>query len=355
MADNGDFIGWPALLSQLLSKTDLSFDHARQAIDEILQGNATPAQIAAFVVALRAKGETATELEAMLQSVRSASVSVSLPSEVATHAIDIVGTGGDHSNSVNVSTMSALVVAGAGVPVCKHGNYASSSACGAADLLKELGVAIELDAPGVEACIRSVGMGFCLASRFHPAFRYAGPARREIGVPTVFNLLGPMANPAPIANMLVGVAMPSMMNNMASALKSRGVINAWVVHGHGGLDELSLGGDNDVVQLRNGQVDQFTVNAKDFGLRVAQLEDIRGGDASVNARLCRELLSGAQGPIRDIVLLNAGAALYVSGLCSEIAEGIERASASIDSGAAREVLTQLIAESQVQSARLSEQ
>ena len=353
-ASHGDsaFVGWPAVLSQLLRHEDLQFDDARDAITEILLGNATSAQIAAFVVALRAKGETAIELEAMLLAVREASVSVSLSPAIAAHAIDIVGTGGDHSNSVNVSTMSALVVAGAGVPVCKHGNYASSSACGAADLLKKLGVAIELDAAGVEACIDSAGIGFCLASRFHPAFRHAGPTRREIGIPTVFNLLGPMANPAPIANMLVGVASPAMMTNMATALVSRGVANAWVVHGHGGIDELSLSGDNDVVQLRDGEVSQFTVNAKDFGIAPASLDDIKGGDPTVNARICHELLAGQKGAVRDIVSFNAGASLYVAGMCSEVAEGIERAHASIDSGAASDVLEKLIAESNVQSARL---
>jgi anthranilate phosphoribosyltransferase len=291
----------------------------------------------------------------MLRAVREASVSVSLPADVAQHAMDIVGTGGDHSHSVNVSTMSSLVVAGAGVPVCKHGNVASSSACGAADVLKELGVVIELDAAGVEACIAEAGMGFCLAPRFHPAFRHAGPTRREIGVPTAFNLLGPMANPAPITNMLVGVANPSMLENMAAALASRGVNNAWVVHGDGGLDELSLSGDNDVVQLRNGSVSRFTVNAKDFGITPSGLDAVRGGDAPKNASICRALLAGEKGAVRDIVSFNAGAALYIAGVASEVAEGIERAHASIDSGAAQEVLDTLVSVSSAHGARLVDQ
>lgn len=346
-------VSWPEVLSQLMQGRDLSVEQASDVVSTILQGDASSAQIAAFLVALRVKGETAAELQGMLQAVRHASVQVELPSDLAARAIDIVGTGGDHSNSVNVSTMSALVVAGAGVPVCKHGNYASSSACGAADVLKELGVAIEIDAQGVVACIERAGMGFCLASRFHPAFRHAGPTRREIGVPTAFNLLGPMANPAPIANMLVGVANPAIMENMATVLLSRGVSHAWIVHGHGGLDELSLSGDNTVVQLRDGNLTSLTVNAKDFGVASSSIEDIRGGNAAVNADICRAMLAGEKSAVRDIVSFNAGAALYVAGLASEVAEGIDRALASIDSGAASEVLDQLIEESNAQSNRLS--
>jgi len=349
------FVGWPHVIGQLLQRNDLSDDLAFDAVTDILEGRATPSQIAAFLVALRAKGETAIELQGMLRAVREASVHVSLSLEVAQHAMDIVGTGGDHSHSVNVSTMSALVVAGAGVPVCKHGNYASSSSCGAADVLKELGVVIELDAQGVESCIAEAGMGFCLAPRFHPAFRHAGPTRREIGVPTAFNLLGPMANPAPIANMLVGVANPSMLENMATALHSRGVKHAWVVHGHGGLDELSLSGDNDVVQLHDGKINKLTVNAKDFGITPSGLDAVRGGDAKVNAAVCHALLSGEEGAVRDIVSFNAGTALYIAGVASEVAEGIERAHASIDSGAARDVLEALIAVSNVHGARLASQ
>lgn len=349
------FVGWPVIVGQLLQRDDLSGERAHSAVTEILEGRATPSQIAAFLIALRAKGETAIELQGMLRAVREASIHVSLSPDVAQHAMDIVGTGGDHSHSVNVSTMSSLVVAGAGVPVCKHGNYASSSACGAADVLKELGVVIELDAQGVEACIAEAGMGFCLAPRFHPAFRHAGPTRREIGVPTAFNLLGPMANPAPIANMLVGVANPAMLSNMASALMSRGVKHAWVVHGHGGLDELSLSGDNNVVQLHDNDLSSFTVNAKDFGIAPSGLDDVRGGDPKTNAAACHKLLNGEKGPVRDIVSFNAGTALYIAGIASDVAEGIERAHASIDSGAAQEVLDSMIAVSAIHGARLADQ
>ena len=337
----------------MLHRDDLTVADAHAVVANILEGHATSAQIAAFLVALRAKGESASELQGMLQAVREVAVHVSLPPAVASHVMDIVGTGGDHSNSVNVSTMSALVVAGAGVPVCKHGNHASSSACGAADLLKELGVAIEMDSAGVSACIERAGMGFCLATRFHPAFRHVGPTRRELGVPTAFNLLGPMANPAPIVNMLVGVANPLMMENMAAALMSRNVDNAWIVHGHGGLDELSLSGDNQVIQIRGSEISRLTVNAKDFGITPSSIDDVRGGDATVNASICNVLLAGSKGPVRDIVSFNAGAALYVAGVVAELAEGIERAHASIDSGAATDVLNRLITESNIESARMA--
>lgn len=352
MAHSDDFVGWPALLAQLIDKRDLTSDEAESAITQILNGDATPSQMTAFIVALRAKGETAAELEGMLHAVRSAGNRVNLTSDVASRAIDIVGTGGDKSNTVNVSTMAALVTAGAGVPVCKHGNRAASSKCGAADLLEAAGVSIELDGQGVEACIADAGFGFCLAARFHPAFRYTGPSRREIGIPTAFNLLGPMANPAPIENMLVGVAVPGMMDRMAEALASRGVRSAWVVHGHGGLDELAVSGPNIVHQLRDGEVTKFEIEARTFGIAVSSLDDIRGGDASENRAILDRLLAGQEGPVRDIVTFNAGCAMHVAGLVDGIGEGIERACASIDSGAARDVLDKVVARSNIESRRM---
>lgn len=347
-----EFIGWPALLTQLLERRDLTAEQAESAITQILNGDATASQMTAFIVAMRGKGETAVELEGMLHAVRSAGNRVPLPKETAARAIDIVGTGGDKSNSVNVSTMASLVVAGAGVPVCKHGNRAASSKCGAADLLEAAGVAIELDGEGVAEVIAQAGFGFCLAARFHPAFRYTGPSRREIGIPTAFNLLGPMANPAPIANMLVGVAMPNMMERMAEALSTRGVTSAWVVHGHGGLDELAVSGPNTVFELRDGVVHSFEVSAKDFGIPVSTLEDIRGGDAHENRAILDRTLAGEAGPVRDIVTFNAGCALYIAGLVGDVTEGIERARASIDSGAAQSVLDQVVQESTKQAARM---
>ena len=346
------FNGWPGLLAHLLDRRDLTATQAAAAITEILNGDATPSQMTAFIVALRAKGETVVELEGMLHAVRSAGMRVDLKPELARRAIDIVGTGGDNSNTVNVSTMSALVVAGAGVPVCKHGNRAASSKCGAADLLEEAGVAIELDPHGVEACVVETGFGFCLAAKFHPAFRYTGPSRREIGVPTAFNLLGPMANPAPIANMLVGVAMPNMMAAMTGALSTRGVTSAWVVHGHGGLDELAVSGPNTVFELKDGTVTQLEINAKEFGIASSTLEDVRGGDAAENLAIMKDLFAGKTGAVRDIVTFNAGCALYVSGVAGDVMDGIERARASIDSGSAAEVLHGVAEESSRQLARM---
>lgn len=352
MAPEAEFIGWPALLSQLLDNVDLSPETAGSAISEILRGDATPSQLTAFIVALKAKGETTGELEGMLHAVRSAGNKVHLDPAVAQRAIDIVGTGGDKSYSVNVSTMSSLVVAGAGVPVCKHGNRAASSKCGAADILEAAGVAIELDPQGVEDCITRTGFGFCLAARFHPAFRYTGPSRREIGIPTVFNLLGPMANPAPINNMLVGVAFPAVMDRMATALQSRGVTSAWVVHGHGGLDELAVSGPNTVVALSEGRVERFELDAKDHGIARSTIDDVRGGDARENLAIMNAMLDGAKGPVRDIVMFNAASAMFVAGLVSDLADGLDRAAASIDSGAARDVLQSVVSVSRSNADRM---
>lgn len=347
-----DFEGWPTLLARLLERVDLTSHQAESAITQILNGSATPSQMTAFIVALRAKGETAAELEGMLHAVRSAGNRVSLAPEVAARAIDIVGTGGDKSNSVNVSTMAAVVVAGAGVPVCKHGNRAASSKCGSADLLEAAGMAIEIDAVGVEETIAASGFGFCLAAKFHPAFRYTGPSRREIGVPTAFNLLGPMANPAPIANMLVGVAVPGMMERMAEALSSRGVKSAWVVHGHGGLDELSVSGPNTVHALRDGRVSQFEIDARDHGIPTSGIEAVRGGSVDDNLAAMRAMLDGATGAVRDIVVFNAACALHIAGVAGDVAEGIDRAKDSIDSGAASRVLATAVAESRRQAQRM---
>ena len=355
MATESEFIGWPALLTQLLDGSDLGADVAGSAISEILRGDATPSQLTAFIVALKSKGETAEELEGMLHAVRSAGNKVHLETSVAQRAIDIVGTGGDKSYSVNVSTMTALVVAGAGVPVCKHGNRAASSQCGAADVLEAAGVAIELDPQGVEDCITRTGFGFCLAARFHPAFRYTGPSRREIGIPTVFNLLGPMANPAPISNMLVGVAFPAVMDRMAAALRTRGVTSAWVVHGHGGLDELAVSGPNTVFALKDGRVERFELDAKDHGIARSTVEDVRGGDATENMRIMESMLGGTKGPVRDIVMFNAASALFVAGLVSDLADGLDRAAASIDSGAAGDVLAAVARVSRENAERMESQ
>ena len=333
---------WPQVISQLLAGKDLSASHAGAAMRSVLSGEATPSQITAFIVALRAKGETELELEGMLAEVRRAAERVFLPEQISQNALDIVGTGGDHSHSVNVSTMAGFVVAGAKIPVCKHGSRASSSKSGAADVLEALGVAIELDGVGVAKCVEETGFGFCFAQRFHPAFRFTGPSRREIGVPTVFNLLGPMANPAQVAYMVVGVGDPTMAHKMAQAIAGRGVQRAWVVHGHGGLDELSLSGDCSVVEMSQGNLSEFVLNAKDFGLQPADVTAVRGGDPAHNAKVIRDTFSGTRGAVRDIVVFNAAAGLVVAGVAAHMADGIERAQASIDSGAANNVVDALI-------------
>lgn len=349
-----DLGGWPGVLSTLIARKDLDPEVAEAAITEILEGSATPSQMTAFIVALRAKGETAAELAGMLRAVRAAGQRVDLPADVAGRAIDIVGTGGDMSQSFNVSTLTAFVVAGAGVPVCKHGNRAASSKCGAADLLEELGVAAELDPVGVAECVSEANMGFCLAARFHPAFRYTAPSRREIGISTAFNLLGPMANPAAIGSMLVGVAVPWMMRPMIEALGSRGVRSAWVVHGHGGVDEITLAGPCRVLALSGGEITEFTVDASDVGLEHAPLEAIKGGDARENAEIARAILGGAQGPMRDTVVLNAAAALHVAGAATDLRQGRMLAEQSIDSGAARGVLDRLVQSSNRAAKRLDQ-
>lgn len=353
MTHREEFEGWPAILGLLVERRDLTSGQAEAAINQILQGDSTASQMTAFMVALRAKGETSDELQGMLHAVREAGNRVTLPDDMAVRAIDLVGTGGDKSHSVNISTMSALVVAGAGVPVCKHGNRAASSRCGSADLLEAAGVAIELDPLGVEACVQATGFGFCLAARFHPAFRHTGPSRREIGIPTAFNLLGPMANPAAISNMLVGVAFPHMMEPMAAALASRGVSRAWVVHGHGGLDELAVSGANVVHELRDGRVHVFDIDAADFGVARSTIDDIRGGTASENLATMRRLFAGESGPVRDIVLFNAACALFVCGMVADVAEGLSVAATSLDSGAAARVLELTVAESTRQAARMA--
>jgi anthranilate phosphoribosyltransferase len=320
----------------------LPANDAQVAMNAVLLGEASSAQIAAFVMALRSKGETADELQGMLAAVLDASESVPLDAKFSAHSIDIVGTGGDKSHSVNISTMAAFVVAGAGVPVCKHGNRAASSQCGTADVLEALGVKIDLDGAGVARCVEQAGMGFCFAPKFHPAFRHAGPTRKELGVPTAFNLLGPMANPAQVSYMVVGVGDPDMAHKMAHAISGRGVQRAWVVHGHGGLDELSLSGDCTIVEIDHGVVSEFVLNAKDFGLQPADVTAVRGGDPAHNAQVIRDTFSGTRGAVRDIVVFNAAAGLVVAGVASHMADGIERAQASIDSGAANNVVDALI-------------
>ena len=337
--------GWPAVLTQLLDRHDLTAVQARTAMGTILAGEATPAQLIGFVVALRAKGETPEEISGLLDAVLEVATLVPLSEDLRGRAIDIVGTGGDRSHSVNVSTMAAVVVAAAGVPVCKHGARAASSKCGTADVLEELGVAVELAPEGVAKCVAEAGIGFCLAHRYHPAFRFAAPSRREIGIPTVFNLLGPMANPGRVHRQLIGVANPLVAERMLASLRLHGSTRAWVVHGNG-LDELTTTGTSTVLALDDGEVRTFTVDPVSHGLAPAIPDELVGGTPDVNAECARRVFAGDHGAHRNIVVLNAGAALMVAGAVDDLDAGIARACAAIDTGAAAATLDRFVEVSQ---------
>ncbi len=344
-----DHGGWPAILTSLLDRQDLTAAQARAAMAAILSGDATPAQLIGFVVALRAKGETAEEVSGLLDAVLAAATLVPLSDDLRDTAVDIVGTGGDRSHSINVSTMASIVVAGAGVPVCKHGARAASSKCGTADVLEALGVAVDLRPEGVVRCVERAGIGFCLAPSYHPAFRFAAPSRREIGIPTVFNLLGPMANPGRVRRQVIGVANPAVAERMLTTLRIHGSLKAWVVHGSG-LDELTTTGVSSVLALDHDQVRSFDVDPVEVGLAPATLDDLVGGTPEQNAAAVRSVLAGTHGPHRNIVLLNAAAGLVVADRASTLVEGIELAAESIDSGAAAAALDRLVAESQAAAA-----
>jgi anthranilate phosphoribosyltransferase len=345
MSSLDDLGGWPALLTQLLAGDDLTSDQATAAMSTILMGEATAAQLIGFVVALRAKGETAAELSGLLDAALAHAAIVPLSEAQRTSAVDIVGTGGDGSHSINVSTMAAIVTAAAGVPVCKHGARGASSKCGAADVLEELGVAIELTPEGVKHSLEASGFGFCFAPAFHPAFRFAAPSRREIGIPTVFNLLGPMANPGRVRRQVIGVADPAMAERMVETLQRHDAIKSWVVHGNG-LDELSTTGVSSVIELDHGEIHRFEVDPEELGLARAEPGDLSGGDPTENADAVRAVLAGEEGAHRDIVVLNAGAGLVVGGKVDSLAAGIARAADVIDSGGAARTLERLVTASQ---------
>lgn len=316
----------------------------------MLRGASSPEAVKNFLLAYNAREAVDDELVGFLEAIREAATPVELDAHIAERAIDIVGTGGDNSGSVNVSTMAALVVAGAGVPVCKHGNRSASSKCGTADVLEALGAKLECTAGQVARCVERAGFGFVFAPVFHPAFKHVGPVRRELAVPTIFNLLGPMANPAPVSAMLVGVADPRRMVTMANALAAR-TRRAWVVHGHGGLDELSLAGPNLVVVAENGNVGGTTeLDAQHGGFARADNDQLRGGDAAHNASVVRAVLQDElRGAVRDVVVLNAAAALVMAGAAPDLPAAVSLANESISSGAARAVLGAFVSETTLNS------
>lgn len=337
---------WPNLLAALLRGEELSTADTAWAMGEIMAGAATPVQVAGFATALRAKGETPAELAGLVEAMLTRATLVELPEALRSGAVDVVGTGGDRAHTVNISTMTAMVVAGAGVPVVKHGNRAASSSCGAADLLEHLGVPLDLGPVGVARCVTEVGIGFCFAARFHPGMRHTAVPRREMGVPTVFNFLGPLTNPARPGAGAVGCFDPRMASVVAEVFARRGD-SVLVMRGEDGLDEFSTAAPTRLWIATRGRVEETVVDAVDLGLPRSAPGDLRGGDASFNADVTRRLLAGEPGPVRDAVLLNTAAALvahsgFEGDLLPALRAGLDRAAASIDSGAAARTLDQWI-------------
>jgi anthranilate phosphoribosyltransferase len=337
---------WPALLAALLRGEGLSAQDTAWAMREVMSGEASPAQVAGFVVALRAKGETPEEVAGFVDVM----LEQAPPVPTSSRVVDTCGTGGDRASTVNLSTMAALVVAGAGVPVAKHGNRAASSACGSADLLEELGVVIDLSPRAVAQCLERAGLAFCFAPVFHAGMRHAGPARRELGVPTVFNVLGPLTNPARPAAQAVGVSDLRLAPVMAGVLAARGA-DALVFRGDDGLDELTTTGTSTVWVVGGGEVRVESLDPVGLGLPRARIEDLRGADAAFNAGVCRRLVDGEQGPVRDAVLLGAAAALAAheggtGPLIERLRAGLDRAAAALDAGGAAGALDRWVTVSQ---------
>lgn len=326
------------LLSRVVAGERLSFADAQAAFTIIMGGQATPAQIAAFLVALRVRGETVDEISGAAEVIRSKCLAVKAPKG----AMDIVGTGGDGSGTLNISTATAIVVAACGVTVAKHGNRAVSSKSGTADVQKALGINVDAEFSRIERALAEVNIGFMLAPRHHESFRHVGPVRAELGVRTIFNILGPLCNPAGVKRYLLGVYAPEWVRPIAEVLVKLGCERAWVVHGAGGLDELSTLGANKVSVVENGQVTDRVVSPAEAGLPLASLEQLKGGDSSYNAARLNALLDGEQDAYREIVLFGAAAALQIAEKVQDLREGVSMAAAAIDSGKARRTLDGLI-------------
>lgn len=334
---------WPRVLSRLAEHGSLTADETADVMRQIMGGEATPGQVGGFLMALRTKGETVDEIEGLARTM----LEFATPVHPSVPVVDVVGTGGDRSGTFNISTVSAVVVAAAGVAVAKHGNRAASSACGSADVLEALGVKIDLGPEGVERCLAEAGIAFLFAPVFHPAMGHAAPVRRELRVPTVFNFLGPLTNPARPVAQLVGVSDARMLPLMAEVLARRDV-RAQLFRGQDGLDELSTTGLSTVYDVRDGEVRETHLDPADLGLARASVEDLRGGDAERGAAIARAVLAGDPGPHRDVVLLNAGAALQVAGSVASVEEGMSRAAAAIDDGAAAATLERWVAVSRAE-------
>lgn len=331
MAELKSFIG------QVASGERLSHDDARQAFNVIMSGDATPSQIGGFLMALRMRGETVDEISGAVAVMREKMLPVHAPDD----AIDIVGTGGTGSGKYNISTCTAFVVAGCGVKIAKHGNKALSSKSGTADCFNALGLSLNLDVKGVETCIEQAGIGFMFAPNHHSAMRHVGPTRVELGTRTIFNLLGPLCNPANVSRQLLGVFAPEWVEPLAEVLKDRGSTSVWVVHGDG-LDELTTTGTSQISALKNGEIKNFTITPEDAGLSKVDVSALLGGDGVYNAKALRGVLQGDQNAYRDIVLLNSAASLIVAEKTDDLREGVAIAAKSIDSGAAMNTLDKLI-------------
>jgi anthranilate phosphoribosyltransferase len=328
-----------SLIEKLQRRQDLTQEEAAAAMDAIMEGRAQPAQIAGFLIGLSMKGERPAEIVGLAQTMRARATKLS-----RTHApvFDTCGTGGDRAHTFNVSTVAALVLAACGVTVAKHGNRSVSSQCGSADLFEALGVRVSAEPDTVERCLDEVGIAFFFAPTFHPSMRHAAPTRKDLGVRTAFNLLGPLTNPAGASRQLVGVPRPELTELVARSLALLGSERAWVVHGADGLDEISTTGYTKVSECRDGTVNTFYVHPADFGLAKSSSSQLRGGDAAANAAIARRVLAGEPGAARDIVLLNAAASLLIADRVATIADGIGQAAAVIDNGKAAEALDRLI-------------
>ncbi|RWN56622.1 anthranilate phosphoribosyltransferase [Mesorhizobium sp.] len=324
-------------IAKVAAGSSLSFEEARHAFDIIMSGDATPGQIGGFLMALRVRGETVSEISGAVATMRAKMLRVDAPAG----AIDIVGTGGDNSHSVNISTASAFVIAACGVPVAKHGNRGLSSQTGAADVLTALGVKLDIPPETIGRCIHDAGVGFMFAPAHHPAMKHVGPIRAELGTRTIFNLLGPLSNPAGVVRQMVGVFLPEWIMPVAETLKALGADHAWVAHGDG-YDEITTTGETQVAELVGGEIRSFTLTPEAVGLKRHTKDELRGGDAAYNAQALRDMLGGAAGAFRDTVLMNAGAGLVVAGKATTLADGMATAAQAIDSGRALKVLDRLV-------------
>jgi anthranilate phosphoribosyltransferase len=327
-----------ALIAKAANGTVLSRDEAATAFDRMMSGEATPSQMGGLLMALRVRGETVDEITGAVTAMRAKMLKVTAPA----NAIDVVGTGGDASGSYNISTCAAFIVAGAGIPVAKHGNRALSSKSGAADVLTSLGVKIDLTPADVGRCVSEAGIGFMFAPAHHPAMKNVGPTRVELGTRTIFNLLGPLSNPANVKRQLVGVFSRQWIEPLAQVLKNLGSECVWVVHGSDGLDEITTAGPTYVAALENGKVRTFEISPADLGIEAAKPENLRGGDADHNAGALKDVLDNKPGAYRDVAVMNAAAALVVAGAAKDLKEGAELARKSLSSGGARARLDRLV-------------